>query len=65
MSDWELWACANHLRAQHGDGAFTVVGERLSAMEQAQDWEGYRVWGEIAVRLAKLGPIVDPHTTQH
>jgi hypothetical protein len=65
VTDWELWACANQVRAQHGEGAFAVIGERLAAMEQAGDKEGYRVWSEIAVRVAKLGPVVDPDITRH
>ena len=65
MTDWELWACANQLRVQHGVGAFTVIGERLAAMEQADDRNGYWVWCQIAVRVAKLGPRVDPDMTRN
>ena len=52
MTDWELWACANQLRKQHGNDAL-----------EADDREGYWVWCEILTRISKLGPVVPEGTT--
>jgi hypothetical protein len=65
MTDWELWTCANQIRKQHGLDGFTAIWERLTAFHKAEDWKGYRVWCEIAVRFAKLGPTVEPDEIRH
>ena len=65
MSDWELWACANQLRRQHGNDALEVAGKRLDAMLEADDREGYWVWCQILTRISKLGPVVPEGTTAH
>jgi hypothetical protein len=41
MTEWELWACANQIRKQHGLDGFTAICERLAAFHRAEDWEGY------------------------
>jgi hypothetical protein len=63
MTDWELWACANQLRKQHGNDALEVAAKRLDAMLEADDREGYWVWCQILTRISKLGPVVPEGTT--
>jgi hypothetical protein len=65
MTDWELWACANQLRNQHGNDALEVAANRLDAMLEADDREGYWVWCQILTRISKLGSVVPLGTTAH
>jgi len=65
MTDWELWACANQLRKQHGNDALEVAAKRLDAMLEADDRDGYWVWCQILTRISKLGPVVPEDTTAH
>ena len=54
VTDTELWACANEVLQQHGSAAPDFIAERIGAMVLAQDFEGLRVWKEIARRAADL-----------
>ncbi len=35
LSDWELWACANHVLQTHGDKAPLHVAEQIGALALA------------------------------
>ena len=45
MTDWEIWAVAARLRAEHGDLDGSVkAAMRADALLDAGDVEGYAVW---------------------
>ena len=44
LSDWELWACANHVLQTHGDKAPLHVAEQIGALALAGDEAGIRTW---------------------
>ena len=54
ISEWELWACANHIHGQHGIGAPRVIAERIEALAQAGDQAGVATWQAIAERYTTL-----------
>ena len=54
LSDWELWACANHVLQAHGDKAPLHVAEQIGALALAGDAAGIRTWQAIAARIVKL-----------
>jgi hypothetical protein len=54
LSDWELWACANHVLQTHGDQAAVHVAEQIGALALAGDTAGVRTWQAIAGRIAQL-----------
>jgi hypothetical protein len=53
------------MRKQHGNEAMTKAAERLDALYDADDREGYGVWCQIVTRIAKLGPVIEDGTTCH
>lgn len=62
MADWELWACANEVLRQHGDGAPVFVAERIGALALSGDMEGVRTWRAIARRVDQLQRALErPH----
>ena len=54
ISEWELWACANHIQSQHGTDAPRVIAERIETFAQAGDQAGVATWQAIAERYTKL-----------
>jgi hypothetical protein len=54
MVEWELWACANAVLQQHGDGAPVHVAERIGALALAGDMAGVETWKQIAARVQRL-----------
>jgi hypothetical protein len=54
ISDWELWACANHVLQTRGDKAPLHVAEQIGALARAGDKAGIRTWQAIAERIAQL-----------
>jgi hypothetical protein len=54
LSDWELWACANHVLQTHGDKAPLHVAEQIGALALAGDEAGIRTWQAIAERIVQL-----------
>ncbi|MYL96723.1 hypothetical protein GR702_02890 [Novosphingobium sp. FGD1] len=56
LSDWELWACANHVLQTHGDKAPLHVAEQIGALALAlaHDQAGIRAWQAIAERIVQL-----------
>lgn len=54
MSEWELWACAEHVAKRKGDAAETFVRERIDALTRLNDDDGVATWRAIDNRLAAL-----------
>ena len=54
LSDWELWACANHVLQTHGDKAPLHVAEQIGALALASDAAGIQTWQSIAARIVLL-----------
>lgn len=54
LSDWELWACANHVLLTHGDKAPLYVAEQIGALALDGDDAGIRTWQAIAERIVQL-----------
>jgi len=54
LSDWELWACANHVLQTHGDKSPLHVAEQIGALALANDQAGIRAWQAIAERIVQL-----------
>ena len=54
LSDWELWACANHVLKTHGENAPLHVAEQIGALALVEDEAGIATWKAIAKRVAEL-----------
>jgi len=54
LSDWELWACVNHVLQTHRDNAPLHVAEQIGALALAGDEAGIRTWPAIAERIVQL-----------
>jgi hypothetical protein len=54
LSDWELWACANHVLQTHGDQAPVHVADQIGALALVGDEAGIRTWQAIAERIVQL-----------
>ena len=54
ISEWELWACANHIHGQHGIDAPRAIAEGIETLAQAGDQAGVATWQAIAERHTKL-----------
>ena len=54
ISEWELWACANHIHGQHGIDAPRAIAERIETLAQAGDQAGVATWQAIAERYTTL-----------
>ncbi|MFA7586146.1 MAG: hypothetical protein WCY11_08120 [Novosphingobium sp.] len=65
LSDWELWACANHVLGIHGHDAPRHVAEQIGTLALAGDQEGIRAWQEIAKRITDLADLKDAPTSRH
>ena len=65
LSDWELWACANHVLAVHGHDAPRHVAEQIGTLALAGDHEGIRAWQEIAKRITDLADLKDAPASRH
>lgn len=55
IEDRELWACANLLVQQHGDGARAHADTRIAALSDEGDRKGVATWQAIASRIEQLG----------
>ena len=54
LTDWELWACANHVLSTHGDGAQLCIDKQISILAARDDEAGVSTWQEIGRRIAFL-----------
>jgi hypothetical protein len=55
IEDRELWACANLLVQQHGDGARAHANNRIAALCDQGDRKGVATWQAIATRIEQIG----------
>jgi hypothetical protein len=53
ISEWELWACAEHVVKCEGDNAQGFVQARIEALSRLNDSQGVATWRAIGVRLAQ------------
>ena len=53
-SDWDLWACAQEVVAQHGADARAFVARRLADLAAADDEEGIWHWFAVDDRVKAL-----------
>lgn len=54
LSDWELWACANHYVKTHGDDAPIFAAMRADELMEAGELEGARNFRAIVRRINGL-----------
>lgn len=54
LTDWEIWACAQHVVKQHGAKALAHVATRIGELAAAGDAEGVMAWQAIAERVDQL-----------
>jgi hypothetical protein len=54
LSDWELWACAQHYVTEHGEDAAVMVAMRCDELLDACDYDGARNFQAIIVRINRL-----------
>ena len=54
LSDWELWACANHVLQTPGDQAPVHVADQIGVLALVGDEAGIRTWQAIAERIVQL-----------
>ena len=59
LSNWELWACANHYLKQHGEDARIAAAMRADELLAEGDMEGVRNFQAIVRRINQL---LDPPT---
>ena len=59
LSNWELWACANHYLKQHGEDAPIAAAMRADELLAEGDMEGVRNFQAIVRRIDQL---LDPPT---
>jgi hypothetical protein len=53
-NDRELWACAAHVLARHGEEVNAFVFERVATLTRAGDEAGVKTWLSIATRIDAL-----------
>jgi hypothetical protein len=57
LSEWELWACAQHYVTRHGEDAAVIAAMRCDELLNASDFEGARNFQAMIERINKLlGP---------
>jgi hypothetical protein len=54
LSDWELWACAQHYVSEHGEDAGLAAAMRCDELLDACDYEGARTYQAIIERISRL-----------
>lgn len=66
MTEWEIWACATKLRADHGDLDGSIqAAMRADDLLEAGDIDGYGVWIRIMGCIAKLSKLERDDETLH
>lgn len=54
ISEWELWACANHYVARHGADAPIIAAMRADELLAEGDLGGARTFQAIVRRIEQL-----------
>jgi len=54
LTEWELWACANHYVEKHDDDAAIIAAMRADELLEEGDLEGVRNYHAIVRRIHKL-----------
>ena len=54
ITQWELWACANHYIREHGDDAPIVAAMRADELLAEGDLDGSRTFQSIVRRINQL-----------
>ena len=62
LSEWELWAVAQQVIEQRGDGAGAFADERISRLGAAGNERGVAVWTAVAARIGELQAQVAPRS---
>jgi hypothetical protein len=65
LTDWELWACANHVLSTHGDDAQLYIAKQISTLDARGDEAGVSTWQEIGRRLEFLAAGEEAPGTRH
>ena len=54
LSEWELWACAQHYISRYGEDAGVEAALRCDELRDAQDYDGARNFQAIINRINRL-----------
>ena len=54
ITEWELWACANHYICEHGEDAPIMAAMRADELLAEGDLEGSRTFQSIVRRINQL-----------
>jgi hypothetical protein len=54
LSEWELWACAQHYVTEHGEDAGVMAAFRCDELLEAGDHAGARNYQAIIERITEL-----------
>ena len=54
LSEWELWACAQHYVTQQGEDAAVIAAMRCDELLDACDYAGARNYQAIIERINRL-----------
>lgn len=65
LTDWELWATAQHVIGSHGDDAIAHINDRIYDLGKAGDEAGVSAWMAIADRVEKLTAQPSEGDTRH
>lgn len=65
MTNWELWACATHMRNRHGEDAAVHAAMRADGLLDAGDGQGHAVWTTIVRYIAELEATAGEGVTRH
>ena len=63
ITEWELWACAQHYVARHGEGAPIHAAMRADELMAQGDMAGARTFTAIVRRIEEL--LASPEGTVH
>ena len=65
LTDWELWACANHVLSSHGNDAQLYIDKQISTLDARGDEAGVSTWHEIGRRFAFFAAGEEAPGTRH
>jgi hypothetical protein len=54
LSDWELWACANHYISRHREDAAVIAAMRCDELFARGEYEGAPTYRAIVNRINQL-----------